>query len=135
MGYLPAGYPSIDESVEAAVALAESGADVIEIGPPYSDPVMDGPVIQEATNHALEAGFRLRDLFPLIAAVTARVEAPVVVMTYWNPVVQYGVDRYADDLLAAGGAGLITPDITPESAAEWIAASRRTGLDLSLIHI
>lgn len=129
VGYLPAGYPSIDESVEAAVALAESGADVIEIGPPYSDPVMDGPVIQEATNHALEAGFRLRDLFPLIAAVTARVEAPVVVMTYWNPVVQYGVDRYADDLLAAGGAGLITPDITPEAAGEWIAASDRTGLD------
>ncbi len=68
-------------------------------------------------------------MFPAIREITSRVDIPVVVMTYWNPVLQYGVDRYADDLLAAGGAGLITPDITPESAAEWIAASRRTGLD------
>jgi tryptophan synthase alpha chain len=129
VGYLPAGFPDIRTSIEAAVALAENGADILEIGPPYSDPVMDGPVIQEATNVALEAGFRLRDLFPAIREITSRVDVPVLVMTYWNPVVQYGVDRYADDLLAAGGAGLITPDITPDAAAEWIAASERTGLD------
>lgn len=129
VGYLPIGYPDIQTSIEAAVTLAENGADVLELGPPYSDPVMDGPVIQEATQAALAAGFRLRDLFPAIAAITARVDVPVLVMTYWNPVLQYGVDRYADDLLAAGGAGLITPDITPEAAGEWIAASRRTGLD------
>jgi tryptophan synthase alpha chain len=129
VGYLPAGFPDIRTSIDAAVALAESGADILEIGPPYSDPVMDGPVIQEATNTALEAGFRLRDLFPAIREITRRVDVPVLVMTYWNPVVQYGVDRYADDLLAAGGAGLITPDITPEAAGEWIAASERTGLD------
>ncbi|MGP3536738.1 tryptophan synthase subunit alpha [Microbacterium sp. RD1] len=129
VGYLPAGFPDIDTGIAAAVALARNGADILEIGPPYSDPVMDGPVIQEATQTALAAGFRLRDLFPAIREITRQVDVPVLVMTYWNPVVQYGVDRYADALLAAGGAGLITPDITPEAAGEWIAASERTGLD------
>ncbi|WDG19608.1 tryptophan synthase subunit alpha [Microbacterium sp. Clip185] len=129
VGYLPLGFPDIATSIEAAVVLAENGADIIELGPPYSDPVMDGLVIQEATQAALAAGFRLRDLFPAVKEITSRVDVPVVVMTYWNPVFQYGVDRYADDLLAAGGAGLITPDITPEAAGEWITASERTGLD------
>lgn len=129
IGYLPIGFPDLQTSIDAAVALVDNGADILELGPPYSDPVMDGKVIQEATQAALAAGFRLRDLFPAIREITSRVDVPVLVMTYWNPVVQYGVDRYADDLLAAGGAGLITPDITPESAGEWIAASRRTGLD------
>jgi len=129
VGYLPLGFPDIATSIEAAVVLAENGADIIELGPPYSDPVMDGLVIQEATQAALAAGFRLRDLFPAVKEITSRVDVPVVVMTYWSPVFQYGVDRYADDLLAAGGAGLITPDITPEAAGEWITASERTGLD------
>lgn len=129
IGYLPLGYPDLQTSIEAAVTLAESGADVLELGPPYSDPVMDGPVIQEATRHALAGGFRLRDTFTAVREITARTRVPVLVMTYWNPVVQYGVDRFADDLAAAGGAGLITPDITPDAAADWIAASERTGLD------
>lgn len=129
IGYLPVGYPDLQTSIDAAIALARNGVDIIELGPPYSDPVMDGAIIQEATQAALAGGFRMRDLFTAVAAITAAVDAPVVVMTYWNPVLQYGVDRYADDLLAAGGAGLITPDITPEAAPEWIAASERTGLD------
>ncbi|MDR6868523.1 tryptophan synthase alpha chain [Microbacterium resistens] len=129
VGYLPVGFPDLRTSIEAAIALARNGADIIELGPPYSDPVMDGAIIQEATQRALAAGFRMRDLFTAVREITAAVDVPVVVMTYWNPVLQYGVDRFADDLLAAGGAGLITPDITPDSAAEWIAASERTGLD------
>ncbi|NLP85369.1 tryptophan synthase subunit alpha [Microbacterium sp. CFH 90308] len=129
IGYLPIGFPDLETSVEAAVTLAESGADVLELGPPYSDPVMDGTVIQEATQAALAGGFRLRDTFTAVREITRRVDVPVLVMTYWNPVLQYGVDRYADDLAAAGGAGLITPDVTPEAAPEWIAASERTGLD------
>jgi tryptophan synthase alpha chain len=129
VGYLPLGFPDLQTSIDAAVALAESGADVLEVGPPYSDPVMDGPVIQEATQQALAQGFRLRDTFTAVRAISERVDVPVLVMTYWNPVMQYGVDRYADDLVAAGGAGLITPDITPDAAADWIAASERTGLD------
>jgi tryptophan synthase alpha chain len=129
VGYLPLGFPDIRTSIEAAVTLAENGVDVLELGPPYSDPVMDGLVIQEATQHALAGGFRMRDIFPAVQEIASRVDVPVLVMTYWNPVFQYGVDRYADDLLAAGGAGLITPDITPDMAADWIAASERTGLD------
>lgn len=129
VGYLPIGFPDLQTSIDAAIALAENGADILELGPPYSDPVMDGTVIQEATQTALANGFRLKDLFPAIKAITDRVDVPVLVMTYWNPVLQYGVDRYADDLLASGGAGLITPDITPEAAGEWIAVSKRTGLD------
>jgi tryptophan synthase alpha chain len=129
IGSLPIGYPDLQTSIEAAVTLAEAGVDILELGPPYSDPVMDGPVIQEATNAALQAGFRMRDTFTAVREVSARTDVPVLVMTYWNPVVQYGVSRYADDLSAAGGAGLITPDITPDAASDWLAESTRTGLD------
>lgn len=129
VGYLPLGFPDLQTSIDAAVALAEAGADVLELGPPYSDPVMDGTVIQEATQTALSAGFRLRDTFTAVREIAARVDVPILVMTYWNPVMQYGVDRFADDLAAAGGAGLITPDITPDAAPDWIDASERTGLD------
>lgn len=129
IGYLPVGFPDLQTSIQAAITLAENGVDVIELGPPYSDPVMDGLVIQEATQAALANGFKMRDLFTAVREITAASDVPVVVMTYWNPVMQYGVDRYADDLLAAGGAGLITPDITPDAAEDWIEASKRTGLD------
>jgi tryptophan synthase alpha chain len=129
IGYLPVGFPDFDASVEAAVAIVENGVDVLELGLPYSDPVMDGPVIQAATLQALDNGFRIADGFEAVRRITDRVEAPVLIMTYWNPVVQYGVDRFADDLAAAGGAGLITPDLIPDEAADWIAASERTGLD------
>jgi len=129
IGYLPVGFPDLQTSIDAAVALAENGVDIIELGPPYSDPVMDGPIIQEATNAALEAGFRTEHLFTALREITARTDVPVLVMTYWNLVVQRGVDRYADEVRAAGGAGLITPDITPDAAADWIAAAERTGLD------
>lgn len=129
IGYLPIGFPDLPASIDAAVALVENGVDALELGVPYSDPVMDGLTIQKATQAALAAGFRLHDVFRAVEEVRARVDAPVLVMTYWNPVVQYGVDRFADTLRDAGGAGLITPDITPDSAADWIATSDRTQLD------
>ena len=129
VGYLPVGFPDLDTSVDAAIAMARNGADVLELGLPYSDPVMDGAVIQEATQTALAAGFRVRDVFEAVRRVREAVDVPVLVMTYWNPVLQYGVERFAAELAAAGGAGLITPDITPDSAAEWIEASERHGLD------
>jgi tryptophan synthase alpha chain len=129
IGYLPVGYPNLETSIEAAIALANNGVDVLELGLPYSDPVMDGVVIQQATQAALAGGFRLRHGFEAVSAITARVETPVLLMTYWNPVVQFGVDRFSDELVAAGGAGLITPDLIPDEAAEWLAASERTGLD------
>jgi tryptophan synthase alpha chain len=129
IGYLPVGYPDLETSIEAAVALAENGVDILELGLPYSDPVMDGVVIQKATQAALAGGFRLHHGFEAVAAITERVSAPVLLMTYWNPVLQYGVDRFADDLLAAGGAGLITPDLVPDEGGAWLATSDRTGLD------
>lgn len=129
VGYLPVGFPTLEDSIEAAVAIAEAGVDILEIGVPYSDPVMDGPAIAEATATALERGFTLSQLFPAIRAITSRTTAPVVVMTYWNPVVQYGVERFAKDLKDAGGAGMITPDLIPDEAAEWLEVSDREGLE------
>ena len=129
VGYLPVGFPDLDTSVDAAIAMARSGADVLELGVPYSDPVMDGAVIQEATQTALASGFRLSDVFEAVRRIRAAVDTPILIMTYWNPVLQYGVDRFARELAAAGGAGLITPDITPDAASDWLAASDAHGLD------
>lgn len=129
IGYLPVGFPDLDTSVDAAVGLLENGVDVLELGLPYSDPVMDGAMIQRATQTALANGFRLRHGFEAVERIRSRVDAPVLVMTYWNPVVQYGVERFATDLQNAGGAGLITPDLIPDEAAEWMAASTDHDLD------
>ena len=128
VGYLPAGFPDVDGAIEAMRTLVEAGCDVIEVGLPYSDPVMDGPTIQAAAQHALEGGVRTKDVLHTVEAVAAT-GVPTVVMTYWNPVERYGVARFAADLASAGGAGLITPDLTPDSAPEWIAAADQHGLD------
>jgi tryptophan synthase alpha chain len=128
IGYLPVGYPDVDTSIEAMVAMVEAGADAIEIGVPYSDPGIDGPVIQQAVDVAVRAGVGMRDVLRAVEAV-ADAGAVAVVMSYWNPIERYGVERFADDLAAAGGAGAITPDLIPDEAAEWIAASDRAGLD------
>lgn len=129
IGYLPVGFPDLDTSVEAACAVLDAGFDVLEFGLPYSDPVMDGPVIQAATVEALARGFRVDDVFEAIRRVTERTGKPVLVMTYWNLVLQHGVEAFARDLAAAGGAGLITPDLIPDEAADWLEASERHGLD------
>ncbi len=128
IGYLPAGFPDVAGSQDAMLAMVEAGCDVIEVGLPYTDPVMDGPTIQAAAQQALEGGTRTRDVLRTVEAVAAT-GTPTVVMTYWNPVERYGVDRFARDLASAGGAGLITPDLTPDFAPEWIAAADREGLD------
>jgi tryptophan synthase alpha chain len=129
IGYFPLGYPNLDASIEAAVAMCESGVDVLELGIPYSDPVMDGLVIQKATEEALENGFRLSDAFEAIKKITSRVKAPVLVMTYWNPVLAYGVERFASDLAGSGASGAITPDLIPDEAGKWIAATDSHNLD------
>ena len=128
VGYLPAGFPSVDGAIEAARAMARAGADVIEVGLPYSDPLMDGPVIAEAVHRALAAGTRVADVLRTAEAAAAA-GVPVLVMTYWNPVDRYGVRAFARDLAAAGGSGLITPDLTVEEAGAWLAASDEHGLD------
>ena len=128
VGYLPAGYPTVDGSVEMLSALVEGGCDLLEVGVPYSDPVMDGPTIQAAADIALRGGVRLRDVFRVVERVSAA-GGRAVVMTYFNPVLRYGVDAFARDLAAAGGLGVITPDLIPDEADEWLAASDAHGLD------
>ena len=128
VGYLPAGFPDVAGGIDALRVMVDSGCDVIEVGFPYSDPVMDGPTIQAAAQQALDAGVRTTDVFRTVEAV-ASTGVPVVVMTYWNPVERFGVARFAAELAKAGGAGLITPDLTPDSAPAWIAAADQHELD------
>lgn len=128
IGYLPVGFPTVEGSIEAMVAMVESGVDILEVGVPYSDPLMDGATIQAAAAEALAGGTRVDDVFRATAAVRAA-GAPPLVMTYWNLVLRRGVERFAADLAASGGAGLITPDLIPDEAGDWLAASDRYDLD------
>ncbi len=128
IGYLPAGFPDLPGSIDAIKVMVEHGCDIIEIGLPYTDPVMDGPTIQAAAQQALDAGTRTADVLRVVEAVAAT-GAPTLVMTYWGPVERYGVARFAADLANAGGAGLITPDITPDFGQDWIAAADEHNLD------
>lgn len=129
IGYLPVGFPTVDQSIQAAIEMGKNGADIIELGLPYSDPVMDGPVIQQATAQAIANGFRTDDLMRAVREITEETDAVVVVMSYWNPVLRRGIDRFAGELATAGGAGLITPDLVPDEAADWFEASEKYGLD------
>ena len=128
IGYLPVGYPDLPGSIAAMTAMVEAGVDIVEVGVPYSDPLMDGPVIQHAAETALAGGARVDDVFTATAAVRDA-GAPALVMTYWNLVLRRGVERFATDLASGGGAGLITPDLIPDEAADWIASSEAHGLD------
>src|SRR3954452_14855496 len=128
VGYLPAGFPSYDGCIAALTAMVKAGVDVVEIGLPYSDPVLDGPTIQAAADKALRNGTRVTDVLRTVEAV-ASTGAAVMVMTYWNPVLRYGVERFARDLSAAGGSGLITPDLIPEEGGEWLAAAEAADLE------
>ncbi len=131
VGYLPAGYPTVAGAQAALEAMVEGGpaggVDVVEIGLPYSDPLMDGPVIQQAVQAALDGGVRIRDVLDTAAALAPQVAT--VVMTYWNPVERYGVERFAEALAAGGAAGVVTPDLVPDEAGPWLAAAGKYELD------
>lgn len=128
IGYLPAGYPTVDGSRALLSAMLDCGCDLVEVGVPYSDPVLDGPTIQAAADAALRGGVRLRDVFSVVESV-ASAGGRAVVMTYWNPVHRYGVNAFARDLAAAGGLGVITPDLIPDEAQDWLAAAQAHDLD------
>jgi tryptophan synthase alpha chain len=128
IGYLPVGYPSVDVSIDAMRAMVAGGVDIVEVGVPYSDPVMDGPTIQAAAEPAVQAGVNIGDALRAVAAVV-EAGAAAVIMSYWNPIERYGVERFAADLAAAGGAGAITPDLIPDEAGPWLAASQVHDLD------
>lgn len=128
IGYLPTGFPDVQASIAAMTAMVESGCDLVEVGVPYSDPGMDGPTIAAATEAALAGGVRVRDTLTAVEAIS-NAGGRAVVMTYWNPVLRKGVGTFARDLASAGGYGLITPDLIPEEAVDWIAASEEHNLD------
>ncbi len=132
VGFLHVGYPDVPQSLKALRALTGEGSgpgvDLVEVGMPYSDPMMDGATIQRAGTRALERGVRTRDAFAAVETVAATGTAAVV-MTYWNLIEHYGPMRFARDLAAAGGSGAITPDLTPDEAEEWLYVSDAHGLD------
>lgn len=128
IGYLPYGFPTTDTSIAAMKTMVRSGVDAVEIGLPYSDPVMDGPVIQAAAREAIANGEKIAGVFKAVEAVANEGGVPLI-MSYWNLIMHYGVDRFARDFANAGGAGLITPDLIPDEAGEWIETSDRYGLD------
>ncbi|MEO6713116.1 MAG: tryptophan synthase subunit alpha [Mycobacteriales bacterium] len=128
IGYLPAGFPSVEGAIAAIEAMIRGGVDIVELGLPYSDPLIDGPVIQSAVDQALRTGTTTADVLETVRRIAAGGTATLV-MTYWNPIERYGVARFADDVAAAGGSGVIAPDLTPEEAGDWLSAGSAAGLD------
>lgn len=129
IGYFPAGFPSKQASIEACIAMCEAGVDILELGVPYSDPVMDGLVIQQATEIALANGFKTKDTFEIVQSIRGKVYTPILLMSYWNPVLQYGVESFAKQIKESGAQGLITPDLIPDEAEQWLAISDNLDLD------
>ncbi|MBE1495943.1 tryptophan synthase alpha chain [Amycolatopsis lexingtonensis] len=119
IAYLPAGFPTVDAGIAAIRATLDAGADIVEVGLPHSDPVLDGPVIQTADDIALRGGLRIADVLRTVREVHAATGKPVLVMSYWNPVARYGVERFARELAAAGGSGCVLPDLPVAESAEW----------------
>ena len=128
IAYIPAGFPTQAGCAKAIQALADAGVDAIEIGFPYSDPVMDGPVIQEAADISLKAGTNAADVFAALK-VAADTGVAAVVMTYWNPIEKYGVDEFAQAISDNGGSGVITPDLTIEESDRWLAATSKSSIN------
>ena len=131
IGYISAGYPTLEKSIEMAKAMIAGGVDVIEVGLPYSDPVMDGPIIQRSSEESLRNGTRTSDVFQVVKSLSTSV--PTLVMTYWNPVEKYQVAKFSEELKSAGGVGLITPDLTVEESEKWVQKS--TELDLARVYV
>jgi tryptophan synthase alpha chain len=128
IGYLPAGFPSQHDAIAAMEAMVDGGVDAVEVGLPYSDPLLDGPTIQRAVEAALALGVRTDDVLSAVSAVSST-GAPTLVMAYWNSIERYGAPKFAAALAKAGGAGAITADVIPDEAGEWIDASKANGLD------
>lgn len=128
IGFWPAGFPSVDGAIAAIRAMVAGGVDIVEVGVPYSDPVMDGPTIAAAAEASLAEGTTMLDVLTTVEDVASR-GTPTVVMSYWNPIEQYGVDAFAHDLAARGGCGVITPDLTPEESGAWTAATDTHGIE------
>ncbi|GAB2505743.1 tryptophan synthase subunit alpha [Nocardia heshunensis] len=121
IAYLPAGFPTVNGGIAAITEVLDAGADIMEIGLPHSDPVLDGPVIQTADDIALRGGLKIADVMRTVREAHRATGKPVLVMTYWNPVSRYGIERFATELAAAGGAGCILPDLPVQESEAWRA--------------
>ncbi|WP_369379724.1 tryptophan synthase subunit alpha [Streptomyces sp. cg36] len=128
IAYLPAGFPTVDGGIQAVRAVFDGGADVVEVGLPHSDPVLDGPVIQTADDIALKGGVKIADVLRTVREAHAATGKPVLVMTYWNPIDRYGVERFTAELAEAGGAGCILPDLPVQESALWREHADKHGL-------
>ncbi|MER7957677.1 tryptophan synthase subunit alpha [Streptomyces sp. NPDC096030] len=128
IAYLPAGFPTVDGGIAAIKAVFDGGADIVEVGLPHSDPVLDGPVIQTADDIALRGGVRIADVMHTVREAFEATGKPVLVMTYWNPIDRYGVERFTEELAAAGGAGCILPDLPVQESAQWREHAEKHGL-------
>ncbi|MGW8955316.1 tryptophan synthase subunit alpha [Streptomyces sp. NPDC055709] len=128
IAYLPAGFPTVDGGIEAIRAVFDGGADVVEVGLPHSDPVLDGPVIQTADDIALRGGVRIADVMRTVREAHEATGKPVLVMTYWNPIDRYGIARFTAELAEAGGAGCILPDLPVQESAVWREHAEKHGL-------
>jgi tryptophan synthase alpha chain len=128
IAYLPAGFPTVDGGIEAVRAALDGGADIVEVGLPHSDPVLDGPVIQTADDIALRGGVKIADVMRTVREAHAATGKPVLVMTYWNPIDRYGVERFTAELAEAGGAGCILPDLPVQESALWREHAEKHGL-------
>ncbi|MDQ0683151.1 tryptophan synthase alpha chain [Streptomyces sp. B4I13] len=128
IAYLPAGFPTVDGGIEAIKAVLDGGADVVEVGLPHSDPVLDGPVIQTADDIALRGGVRIADVMRTVREAFEATGKPILVMTYWNPIDRYGVERFTAELAEAGGAGCILPDLPVQESALWREHADKHGL-------
>lgn len=128
IAYLPAGFPTVDGGIAAIKAVFDGGADVVEVGLPHSDPVLDGPVIQTADDIALRGGVKIADVMRTVKEAYEATGKPVLVMTYWNPIDRYGIERFTEELAAAGGAGCILPDLPVQESAVWRENADKHGL-------
>lgn len=127
--FIAAGDPDMDATVTLARAAADAGADIVELGVPYSDPLADGPVIQAAYTRALAAGATLDALFRAVERIAASTDIPLLLMTSISPVMARGLDRFCGDAAAAGAAGVLVPDLLPEDAAELVQSAGERGLE------
>jgi tryptophan synthase alpha chain len=128
--FMTAGYPDLKTTEKLIVELARIGVDIIELGVPFSDPLADGPVIQEASQKALERHVHLEDILSLVRKTRKAVQVPLCLMTYYNPVFSFGEKRFVDQSLRSGVDGVIIPDLTPEEGTPLIQYARKKGLDV-----
>jgi tryptophan synthase alpha chain len=131
--FITAGDPSLETTAKALIALDRAGADIIELGVPYSDPLADGPVIQAAATRALQAGVKLADVLEVVAKVSPEIKAPIILFTYYNPILNLGIPEFLRRIVAAGVKGLVVPDLPLEESASLLEPASLMGIEVIML--